>query len=86
MFELMKVGERHSAMARVFNTRESMTSEDDMLPERLFEPLQGGPHAGNKIDMEEFTQALKTYYEMMGWDEQGVPTHAKLQELELEWL
>mgnify|MGYP003969761083 FL=1 len=86
LWELMKVGERHSAMARVFNTRESMTSEDDMLPERLFEPLQGGPHAGNKIDMEEFTQALKTYYEMMGWDEQGVPTHAKLQELELEWL
>ena len=86
LWELMKVGERHSAMARVFNTRESMTSEDDMLPKRLFEPLQGGPHAGNKIDMEEFTQALKTYYEMMGWDEQGVPTHAKLQELELEWL
>jgi len=86
LWELMKVGERHSAMARVFNTRESLTSEDDMLPERLFEPLQGGPHAGNKIDMEEFTQALKTYYEMMGWDEQGVPTRAKLQELELEWL
>ena len=38
------------------------------------------------MDREEFANALKTYYQMMGWDEEtGFPTEAKLAELELEW-
>jgi hypothetical protein len=30
--------------------------------------------------------ALKVYYEMMGWDEHGIPNDSKLQALELEWI
>ena len=36
--------------------------------------------------MEDFKLALKAYYEMMGWDEHGIPTDIKIRELELEWI
>ncbi len=85
LWELMKVGERHSNMARIFNLREGFTSKDDSLPARFFQPLKGGTLKGRKINYREFQQALKTYYQMMGWDKNGVPQKAKLQELELEW-
>ena len=85
LWELMKVGERHSAMARIFNLREGLSSKDDCLPDRIFEPLEGGALKGKRIDPEEFQKALKTYYGMMGWDENGIPLDGKLEELELGW-
>jgi aldehyde:ferredoxin oxidoreductase len=85
LWELMKVGERHSAMARIFNLREGFSAKDDGLPDRLFEPLEGGALQGKRIDPQEFQRALKTYYSMMGWDEKGIPLQSKLEELDLEW-
>jgi aldehyde:ferredoxin oxidoreductase len=74
-------------MARVFNLREGFGRKDDTLPERLFEPLEGGPLQGKKIERKEFEEALSMYYEAMGWDAQdGVPTRGKLAELNLFWL
>ncbi len=83
LFELMKVGERSNTMARLFNLREGFTAADDTLPARMFEPLRNGPRAGTAIDQEAFQRALKLYYRMAGWDEEGVPTEAKLAELGL---
>jgi aldehyde:ferredoxin oxidoreductase len=85
LWELMKAGERHSNMSRIFNIREGFTAKDDTLPDRFFQPLEGGPLDGKKLDVQEFQQALKTYYQMMGWDENGIPQKGKLEELELEW-
>jgi len=86
LWELMKVGERHSAMARVFNVREGLSSKDDTLPGRIFEPLEGGPSKSKNIDPQEFQKALKTYYGMVGWDENGVPLDSRLEELDLGWV
>jgi aldehyde:ferredoxin oxidoreductase len=86
LWELMKVGERHTNMARIFNLREGLTSKDDSLPNRFFQPLEGGPLEGKKIDPQELQLALKTYYEMMGWNEAGIPLRGKLEELSLEWV
>jgi aldehyde:ferredoxin oxidoreductase len=86
LWELLKVGERHGAMARIFNLREGFTAKDDTLPHRIFEPLEGGALKGRRIDPEEFKNALKTYYSMVGWDENGVPLESKLEELDLGWL
>jgi len=85
LWELMKVGERHSNMSRIFNLREGFTSKDDCLPDRFFQSLEGGTLKGKKIYFQEFQQAVKTYYQMMGWDENGFPLKGKLEELELEW-
>jgi aldehyde:ferredoxin oxidoreductase len=83
LFELLKVGERANTMARLFNLREGLTAADDTLPDRLFEPLRNGALKGRSIDRDEFARALKLYYGMVGWDENGVPTPAKLAELGL---
>jgi aldehyde:ferredoxin oxidoreductase len=87
LFDLLKVAERHANMARIFNLREGFTARDDILPDRFFRPMEGGTLKGKKIDREEFSKALETYYEMMGWDPKtGVPKRAKLSELDLDWL
>ncbi len=86
LFELLKAGERGITMARAFNCREGFTSEDDTLPDRFFEPMREGNLKDHYIDPEEFKEALQLYYGMMGWNEQGVPTRAKLAELDIDWV
>ena len=87
LFDLLKVAERHANMARIFNLREGLTARDDTLPDRFFQPMEGGTLKGKKIDKEQFSKAIETYYEMMGWDpESGVPRRGKLAELDLDWL
>jgi len=85
-WELMKAGERSAVMGRAFDVREGMTRADDCLPDRFFDPLTSGPLKGVAINRAEFGQALQTYYGMMGWDDNGVPTPAKLGELAIEWV
>jgi len=84
MFELMKAGERRINLLRAFNAREGFDRRHDALPPRAFEPLQGGPADGSRIDPEEFEAALDAYYAAMGWDPAtGLPTPGKLAELGL---
>lgn len=86
VWEIMKVGERALALARLFNAREGFTSVDDDLPERLYTGVSAGPLKDKGIDKEAMQQAIRTYYEMAGWDpERGAPTAAKLHELDLSW-
>ena len=85
--ELMRIGERRINMMRYFNAREGFSSNDDQLPERLFEPLPDGPAKGAHVDKEKFEAAKKKYYELAGWDpETGNPTVSTLKNLQLEWL
>jgi aldehyde:ferredoxin oxidoreductase len=85
LWELIKAGERADAMARIFNVREGFTPADDTLPSRLFDPIDG-PLNGERVDPGEFEQALADYYTLAGWDPRtGMPTPAKLMELDLEW-
>jgi aldehyde:ferredoxin oxidoreductase len=83
VFELLKVGERSNNLARLFNLREGFTAKDDTLPDRLFEGLHNGKLKGQGIGREEFDNALKLYYQMAGWDGEGIPTPGKLAELDL---
>ena len=85
--DLMTLGARRLNMLRAFNAREGITREQDTLPKRLFEPLEGGPSDGKYIDRGQFEAALATYYEMAGWDPvTGNPTAETLDELGLGWL
>jgi len=86
VWELMKVGERCVNMTRAFNIREGMNKNDDDLPRRFATPFTSGPLAGVSIDKEELDRAITTYYTITGWDKDGVPTLAKLQELGIEWV
>ncbi len=87
LYELMELGERTVTMARVFNLRRGLSSRDDQLPDRLFEPLEEGTPRQKSLVREEFSRALSTYYEALGWDaETGTPTRGRLSFLGLDWL
>ncbi|MGC9400551.1 MAG: aldehyde ferredoxin oxidoreductase family protein [Anaerolineae bacterium] len=87
LFEMLKVGERALAMARVFNAREGFTARDDVAHWRFATPFEEGPVKGVAIPAKLMADALDLYYEMRGWDkESGAPTDAKLHELGLGWL
>jgi aldehyde:ferredoxin oxidoreductase len=73
-------------MFRIFNMREGFTAADDKLPVRCFEPTIGGPLSDKPLDFEEMENAKRDYYHLMGWDERGVPTNEKLEELGIDYL
>ncbi len=87
LWELAKVGERALNMARAFNMREGFTEKEDWLPPRMFQTQNGGPIPDTAVDPRKLRKAKKTYYRMMGWDEDtGVPTVGKLEELDIPWV
>lgn len=85
VFELMKVAERHVTMARIFNVREGKGPADDVLPKRFLTGFTSGPLQGVAPTEAQIRECVETYYGMMGWDKNGVPTAAKLAELGIEW-
>lgn len=83
--ELMAVGQRIWNLGRIFNLREGFTRADDRVPQKLLdEPFQEGPSAGKAVGVALFDQSLSEYYRLRGWDENGVPSAAKLAELEID--
>jgi aldehyde:ferredoxin oxidoreductase len=86
MEQALLIGERATNLARVYNVREGFSRKDDILPERLFQPLENGANAGGALNHEEFEQALTCIYELKGWDPYtSIPTRKKLEELSLGW-
>jgi aldehyde:ferredoxin oxidoreductase len=80
--ELIRVAERTWNLTRLFNLREGFGRKDDTLPERLFSlPSTRGPSKGQVVERARFEKMLDEYYAAAGWDEHGVPTRAKLEEL-----
>jgi aldehyde:ferredoxin oxidoreductase len=84
--EVQKVGERINNLAKVFNIREGFTRADDTLPERLMtEPLKAGASKGQLISQADLDAMLDEYYQARGWDKSGIPSRAKLEELNLDY-
>jgi aldehyde:ferredoxin oxidoreductase len=86
LYELMKMGERTVNMQRAFNAREGFGRAEDILPKKLFQPRVGGVTDGVAITHEELEFALENYYQMCGWDQDGKPKQAKLEELGIGWI
>jgi aldehyde:ferredoxin oxidoreductase len=79
------VGERITSLARCFNVREGFGRRDDALPGRfLKESVPAGPVKGHHIEPRDFEKMLSEYYSFCGWNQEGIPTRAKLVELGLE--
>jgi aldehyde:ferredoxin oxidoreductase len=84
--DLMKIGERATNLARLFNVREGFSRQDDRLPERLFTPLQAGALTGVALSRDEFERALTDLYVLKGWNpDTGAPLPERLEQLGLGW-
>jgi aldehyde:ferredoxin oxidoreductase len=86
--ELKDVGERIYTLERMFNYREAgYDRKDDRLPERYFaEAVPGGLPVvkGTRMDRKKWNKMLDEYYELHGWDNNGLPTEEALRKLGLE--
>ena len=77
--EILLKGERIWNLEKRFNIAAGV--EKDTLPPRLLrEELKTGPAKGKVNELETM---LKEYYAERGWDEEGIPTPAKLEELSI---
>jgi len=80
--EQLKVAERVLTMARLFNIREGLTADDDVLPDRFFQPKTDGVLSDKPLNREKMMKARSYYYTLMGWDPKtGVPLPEKIEEL-----
>ena len=79
--DVLAIGDRIWNVERVFNLANGYTKADDTLPRRLLEdPITDGPSKGH---VHRLSELLPEYYQLRGWDEDGLPTQEKLAELEL---
>jgi len=78
---LLEAGDRVYTLERLFLNRAGFSRADDTLPPRMLEePMPEGPAQGHVVELEEM---LPEFYELRGWDEKGIPTDEKLEELGL---
>ncbi|MGI5920891.1 MAG: aldehyde ferredoxin oxidoreductase family protein [Syntrophomonadaceae bacterium] len=79
--DYLLAGERIWNLERLFNLKAGLSAKDDTLPPRLLnEPMKSGAHQGKVVRLDIM---IPEYYELRGWDKNGVPTDAKKQELGL---
>jgi len=79
--EAAKTAERLITLQRMVNIKFGLDKKEDTLSKRLLEPTPDGAHAGKVPDLE---PAIKEYYELRGWDGNGVPKKEKIAEVGLD--
>jgi aldehyde:ferredoxin oxidoreductase len=81
--DLYAAGERIANTERLLNLRFGASDADDRLPDMFFEKEYNAGKEPSKPS-EWMDPMKKEFYRVMGWDEQGRPTAAKLAELGIE--
>jgi len=83
--DLRTIGERIYTLERMMLIKDGFSRQDDTLPRRYFnEPISEGPAQGNVILRNEFNKMLDEYYQLHGWDENGVPKRSTLKRLGID--
>lgn len=82
--ELFIVAERVFNVEKAFNVRLGLSRKDDNFsnPEKFMEePIRSGPHKGKVFHRDIL---LDEYYEVRGWDHDGMPRRSTLEQLDLK--
>ena len=83
--ELALAGERIWNLGRLFNLRAGFTAADDSLPQKIMsQPLEKGSQSGKVFAKADFEKARSLYYQLRDWDENGIPSTSKLNQLGLD--
>jgi aldehyde:ferredoxin oxidoreductase len=80
--ESMRVGLRAVNLLRAFNIRHGIGPELDVPSRRYGSTPIDGPAAGVSIQAD-WNEMLANYYQLLGWDDKGVPTRETLEGLGL---
>lgn len=81
--EVERIGERVYNLERLINVERGVARrETDTLSHRVMhEPIPDGPAEGMYCPPDELDAMLDEYYEYRGWDDDGVPTAERLDDL-----
>ena len=83
--EMHKIVDRIWTLERAFIVREGVTRKDDFLVGRMMEePIHGGPKDGLALDRKKWEKMLDEYYELCGFDKNGIHSRASLERLGLK--
>jgi len=82
--EATKIAKRIVNLVKAYHVREGLRRKDDTLPKHAFKGSIS-PHTG-KVDPAAFDQLIGRFYEIRGWDSEGIPTKETLQELGLDYV
>jgi aldehyde:ferredoxin oxidoreductase len=85
--DFYQIGDRIYNLIRAYWKREIPQFDRmwDYPPDRWFEePLSQGKMKGVKLDRQKYDQMLSWYYEMRGWDQNGIPREQTLDHLGLK--
>ena len=80
---LQELGQRISALARLYNLRTGRTHADDLaIPGRFVnEESVSGLMKGKKVPLDQFERHVSEVFEARGWDSEGRPTAETLDRL-----
>jgi len=87
--DLTHVAERVWNLTRAFWVREheEFGREWDYPPVRWYtDPVPTGPSKGKVLSKEDVEKLLDMYYEQRGWNQNGIPTREKLDQLGLDFV
>jgi aldehyde:ferredoxin oxidoreductase len=84
--QLSIIGQRINTLAKLINIREGLGRKDDTLPWKVMnQPIpDDGPAKGAIVTQDELDLLLDDYYHARGWNVEGEPTKAKLEELGMQ--
>jgi aldehyde:ferredoxin oxidoreductase len=85
--QIWEVADRAYTIERLFNIREGLTRQHDWLVDRYFDeptPIGLDIARGKKLEREAFKKMIDEYYQLHGWDENGVPKPETLKKLGID--
>jgi len=80
--DLFSSGERTLNLERLFNIRYGASVADDRLPDMFFQKDYNSGEVPSQ-PAQWMEPMKKEFYDIMGWDEDGIPKHEKLMELDI---
>jgi aldehyde:ferredoxin oxidoreductase len=79
------LGEKIWNLEKLFNLKSGLGRADDILPERCYkDKVKGDSSESSVIDYDRWQDMLSEYYELRGWNYDGIPGGDILKKLDLE--
>ncbi|MDT3698583.1 MAG: aldehyde ferredoxin oxidoreductase N-terminal domain-containing protein [Thermincola sp.] len=83
--EGLKIAKRIGTLVRAYNVRLGISRKDDAPPERFFQE-PSIPPVLPPLDRNNFNKAIDTFYELRGYDKNGIPSEQSLLNLDLGYV
>ncbi|MBI4188128.1 MAG: aldehyde dehydrogenase [Chloroflexi bacterium] len=81
---LTEIAQRIGHLVRAYNVREGIRRKDDDMADSFYEKSDKPPY--RQIERDLFNKWLDRYYELKGWDKEGIPTGDSLHKIGLDYV